>query len=932
MTFRPSDDVLEELADSQNSQSWTSQYYTYNNSYGSNYADASNQWVWQQGFSGGDNYWSVWNGWTTPVVDLPVEEVKAPDLSDLILKSGVTEMSMDAQIEKNNVQSENVSVVNNEVVNNVGWMSQWISKEVPSTENMVNNAVVASIGGEQKWSVEQVVTPQQIEENNLDLLDSGKITDIERSKLVSWLEWSINWNLDFLVDDVWLSVIEKYKKIHRLLFKWWMLIIVTFIWILAWVLVDVHAKPSAELEMVDTSSIKDIGNWVENTSDKILKPLISSGVDIDVIVPYGSASIDGDRFQSKSNLVTYKWIVLPQAISINFEAEDFVSLKIFDEKNVTREDLKSLINYLIIDKLNFSSTKNFSKIKWTGNKFQWSLIDGFNLVCLDKIKATDVVCDQFLWKFYKYGKYYNLSYYADDLLLIEKELKKSHKDIHPICGMILEYIQRSWNSSSTVLNTIMEDCDDESKNYYRDLVNFITVENSLVRPELSDEVFDNADLNAYKLLSAQQSVYKFLGGTAFNESYIKSYLNFVQNLLNKDNGNNHYLKPIYKDMLYIFNNDELYPFLVENSYTNLKLQVDQINNGNPLYKYPSLLSQLTTPNLQNLNWDMEGVETEDVTIEDIFSNYYYMNDRLRIRKVTDVSEDKLKVQTELFTNKILSVTDWETLKLTVSLYRNGNVLYVSNIKVANQPKFTDVLNIYVLNWNVSFNAVLAYIDEQIGMWYQDPTELEEENPTFCEQIKEREDVSVYACDESSISLYKWEIEYNFVLENGLLVSFTIWDQNLNDSVKDKLNWVMFTKENTPTIIISVIDFTVELQWDNNIQKKLDIVDQFRIHFKMIPDDIHDIEWEVDEFLLDLTIWEFKLQATYNVGTHLLSKISYVSCGKILEIRWLSVPITTENESKLIEFLNNPRVFLTQANPAAYKKYQRMCDEENEDGN
>jgi hypothetical protein len=40
------------------------------------------------------------------------------------------------------------------------------------------------------------------------------------------------------------------------------------------------------------------------------------------------------------------------------------------------------------------------------------------------------------------------------------------------------------------------------------------------------------------------------------------------------------------------------------------------------------------------------------------------------------------------------------------------------------------------------------------MWYQDPTELEDENPTFCEQIQEREDISVYACDESAISLYK----------------------------------------------------------------------------------------------------------------------------------------------------------------------------------
>ena len=36
--------------------------------------------------------------------------------------------------------------------------------------------------------------------------------------------------------------------------------------------------------------------------------------------------------------------------------------------------------------------------------------------------------------------------------------------------------------------------------------------------------------------------------------------------------------------------------------------------------------------------------------------------------------------------------------------------------------------------------------------------------------------------------------------------------------------------------------------------------------------------------------------------------------------------------KLIEILNNPRVFFAQANPAAYKKYQRMCNEDKPEEN
>jgi hypothetical protein len=58
-------------------------------------------------------------------------------------------------------------------------------------------------------------------------------------------------------------------------------------------------------------------------------------------------------------------------------------------------------------------------------------------------------------------------------------------------------------------------------------------------------------------------VSRILDGTSLNEGYIESYLTFVQALINKDKGNNRYLLPIYKDMLYVFNVDELYQKLMK---------------------------------------------------------------------------------------------------------------------------------------------------------------------------------------------------------------------------------------------------------------------------------------------------------------------------------------------------------------------------------
>jgi hypothetical protein len=156
----------------------------------------------------------------------------------------------------------------------------------------------------------------------------------------------------------------------------------------------------------------------------------------------------------------------------------------------------------------------------------------------------------------------------------------------------------------------------------------------------------------------------------------------------------------------------------------------------------------------NADSELSGGDIKEVTMEDIFAQYYQMKDRLKIRSVSKVSDNELEVKTELFTNKIFSVTDDKTLKLTVSLHRNGNTLYVNNIKVTDQPKLSDILNIQAKNGNVSFNTMLGIIDEQVGMWYKADTEEDDVQPTFCELLQEREDLSVYVCDDSNITLYK----------------------------------------------------------------------------------------------------------------------------------------------------------------------------------
>jgi hypothetical protein len=75
--------------------------------------------------------------------------------------------------------------------------------------------------------------------------------------------------------------------------------------------------------------------------------------------------------------------------------------------------------------------------------------------------------------------------------------------------MINEYTLVVGKISSN-FDSIMQNCKKDEYEFYNKLVNFIELENSLTQPELSDRVFDDPDLNVYKLLSTQQTVYKSL--------------------------------------------------------------------------------------------------------------------------------------------------------------------------------------------------------------------------------------------------------------------------------------------------------------------------------------------------------------------------------------------------------------------------------------
>ena len=393
MTFRPSDDVLDGMENWQQSLDASGQYNQISNE---SLGDSS---TWPRVFSNPDEEVTDWNGAENSDIILTksVEEVKAPDLSELLEKSEETvnsdnvDYNNDVGVESQD--NEDFTVDLSEIENDKWWESS-------DQGNALGNEQENSNSELDWWA-------KQVEED----IVPGKMLDSEREEIISSMEWSIHSKLDLLVDGEWKSVVELYKKIYRILFRWWLLIFVVILGVLWWVMVQVKANHSSGIALVDDSSIGNMSKWVESNTDKILSSQISKDNDIEPIISFGSVSFNNKSFQSKSNLIKYQWIVLPQLISLDFNSTNFISLDKFANQETTREDLESMVKDLITNDAIYRKTStlpNAQNSRWEWKVFEGGLLEGFALWCVKSEKLWDFVCDKLLERFYKYWQYYYL--------------------------------------------------------------------------------------------------------------------------------------------------------------------------------------------------------------------------------------------------------------------------------------------------------------------------------------------------------------------------------------------------------------------------------------------------------------------------------------------------------------------------------------------
>lgn len=741
-----------------------------------------------------------------------------------------------------------------------------------------------------------------------------KISEIDNN-ITQPTEETENLNIFFNQDQF--KIIKGYKKINRLLFKHGIYIFIMLLGGVATYLTSTYAdQENTEINLSQNQ------NFLNRRKEK---NIINNENNIDIIIPYGEIQQENEIFSSYSNLIKYEGIILPRIIQLDVNKE-FFNIEKFNQGETNSGDLVALIEEIIMkpNAISVPPLNNNPRVM-----IREGIIEDFNLSCINKKKLSNTICDKYLERFYTYGILYNIQQHSSDLTNI-MNYTKQNKSEKELCNILYENTLYQRENTEEI-NTIISQCPTENIQNYRILSNFITIEQEISNGIVSKKVYNNKDLNSYKLLSAQQVLYKsYLAGN-INKNYITSYLDFVQELINKNNGEDRYLDPIYKDIIYRINNNLFLNKLEGNDNKNLNKteinqiinQINLINKGNSALGVKGLEKQITTPDLIQYR-EIGEIEIKVTTIEELLQTILSLTNRMKVQQYRINQEDESTyIQTEILWEKIQE-TVGDTLKAKITLYRENDFLLIESIDLINQPELTEFLNIYITNNKLTLPQLFNIIDENIELYAKKVEKI-----NICDYIRDilKENVNIISCNDNVVDAFKDGVNYIFTIENNNFKNIQVSDKQKEEDIKLALENYIINGDNIASIIVDILN-KVEETPEQYVQEKVIIAERMKRYLNTTP---KTEEISNTQFIVTFKLGEFTLRGTYDISTHTISRISYVinessENEETLLIRELSFSLNDQYMEDLTYIKNNPQTYLRLFNTSAFEKYEKMMKE------
>lgn len=623
--------------------------------------------------------------------------------------------------------------------------------------------------------------------------------------------------------------------------------------------------------------------------------------------------------KSINNLIDYKWFVVPRYFYI-YSTLPVKSIAYFSGWTYDPSELENFVNTFVFTK-KITVGKPFARIQLPVVE---TLIDDFNISCIFEGKLAKRTCDYYLNDFLDNFFVYNISLDYPGLEKIFAAIRDDQNANEAFCSWLSKYLLYT-NDYSDTIERLFALCGQSYEDLFKRTTLFMEIQRNLENQAFEKISYKDNLLNAYKLLSYQQQIYQDFLINKTDIYKISSYLDFVKELLKKQN-----IDPFYLDEIYRYNNKYLALTLEKIAYqsstftqniwtsriTSLLTTIALLNDGEPVLGIPWLVSQIQNKTLIAAeNTSITGLHTSITLSEQIekkIKNISYLS----LEKYT-ISDTTIDIIGYL---KFASLDNNETIKTHIVMEYTDDVLLIKNIQLQNKAEMNEVVKNLLLIQNFSLGELYSYISKNL-IFYEQENSAITASTDLCPELEKLKNITLVSCNATLVHIEKNGIRYEFALKNGGLENTTLSDKTRENAIKASYSTIVGNSYTLITTIQSLLNYTLPTQAHEGTTNAILVFERIQHYLGVKTNDIADKDSKI---LVDLSLGDINFIVNYNLKTNTLGPWYFkdiLVADKPYAIQNLNLPLDDAHQNTINSFVIDPLTAIKTADITAWQNYQ-----------
>ncbi len=651
------------------------------------------------------------------------------------------------------------------------------------------------------------------------------------------------------------------------------------------------------------------------------------GTDIQTYIIQGPLQTKNQTIISQDNLLSYKGIIVPRFFSLNIQQQSIQPLSYFSSPKYDTGELDRIISAFILNE--YITLPPL--IKNTQLPVDTSLSKTFNLSCVFTNKFSQSTCDYYIKNFLSSFFVFNLSLDYIELANIFSHLQENKQHLDTFCTNLQKYLLYT-NDANEEIKLLFDQCGQETKDFFKKMENFINIQNQLEQWFINTDVYKDPTLNAYKLFSYQQILYHDMQENRVLYNQYIMYLTFIKELLKSPNK----LDRFYYDEMYWFATHYLKPALQGTRYesriwgirddqisTIIRL-IDTINEGDDLWEFTGLLSQVSNKSILVLAPSYSWAQTDVPLQEKIIKKLKYIS-YLQVEPPT-IRNNQATLSGVFILGEIKIAT---VLQVTYQ----DDTFYVRSMSIPEYPRLVSALKTLFTDKKVSLGDLYSAITKNFSFYQNNDSIQSWETKNICDDLNGRQkelSMTVTACSPDHITIRRtlstvsWtqELLYTIFLTNYMPNAIVVSDKQLQENINKLVS--LDSSRALSGLIQEIFDvpFRIAVIQTGNegTANMISVLETFKKYLSIAPNDIAEKD---SKLLVDFTIKDISFLGYYKANTHVLEPIYFkqvATSGQPLIIQWLGFTLNDSSRNILQSFITDPLTYIKNIDTTAWRNY------------